>query len=107
MNPLWYCIILISGLAICAGIYREMVESRLPRPKVLPLSDDDLALQAHYLRAEELRQAQARYAREATRRHYEFITWPAIQWEDRRRQIEASQESARLARHMENLRRTA
>ena len=90
---IWILILTVSAIAIWAGIHRASEDQK---PKVFPLSDDDLALQAHYLKAEETRQMNARYARESTRRRYEFITWPAILWEDRKRQIEAAREAARI-----------
>lgn len=86
MTPLWSLILAVMAVAFCLGIYQAMQEA--PRPKIRPLSDDDKALQAHFLKAEETRQEHYRVTREATRRHYEGITWPAICWAYRERQMQ-------------------
>lgn len=86
MTPLWSLILAVMAVAFCLGIYQAMQEA--PHPKIRPLSDDDKALQAHFEKVEKDRQERARNAREATRRHYEGITWPAICWAYRERQMQ-------------------
>lgn len=63
-----------------------VVASGRPR-KIYPLSPDDMALWAHYLKADADKVKTLRRQSEAIRRHYEGITWPAIQWEVRKREI--------------------
>lgn len=98
-------LIIAAGLLVCRGLFLVTEDGDRPENKVYPLSDDDQALHAHYIAAENYRQATARASREATRRHYEGITWPAIQREVERRRVEAQQEEARKFRHAMNLER--
>lgn len=96
-------LVIAAGLLVCRGLFLVMEDADRPENKVYLLSDDDQALWAHYLAAENYRQATARACREATRRRYEFITWPAVQQEIERRRIEAQQEAGRVARRLESL----
>lgn len=58
-----------------------------PSGKVYPLSTDDAALNKYFLDVERDRTKGLRKSSEAIRRRYEGITWPAMCWELRQREI--------------------
>lgn len=82
-------IIIAIGAAICWGMYQVICDMDMDASpaKVYPLSDDDAALQAHFIAAEKFRAADLRRCSEAIRRHYEGITWPAMCWEVKLREF--------------------
>lgn len=101
---------MIAGFAIitlaiyaCLGIYQVMKDRDAKsqvKPKVYPLSDDDMALWEHDLGLEALKIAELRSTREASRKCYEYTTWPAICWAYRGRQIDS--ENIRERAHQTN-----
>ena len=73
----------LATWAICLAIgvlfWREFTAEG--RPTVRPLRMDEEAAQGLYRIGAGAEVARRRHTREATRRHYEGITWPAIQQE--------------------------
>lgn len=48
---MWPLILILCGIAVCLGIYAEMVaqhESKTPKPKIRPLTPDEESARKHY-----------------------------------------------------------
>lgn len=93
-------LILTTAALVCLAI---LLGDEKPRPTVWLATEDDHAWHKILVARERAKVHTLRHTREAARRRYEFVTWPAICWEVRRREIESDMAEARKARHLENL----
>lgn len=76
-----YLIPLALFIALCAAVYHSNAQTRKA------IQDDSEASQALYRKRDAEKVAKLRHEREASRRHYEGITYPAMVWEYRKREI--------------------
>ena len=79
-------IFLAAAVGLCLGIYQAM-KDRDPRPKATPMTDDQAALQGIYRKNDDEKVKRMKSTRVADQKIYEYITWPAMCWEQRRREM--------------------
>ena len=84
----WVTIYVFTGAAVwlCLGIYRLMRDQD-PKPKITTMTDDQAALQGIYRKNDEEKVKHMKSTRVADLKRYEYITWPAMCWEQRRREM--------------------
>lgn len=79
-------LITLTLIIVCVGLLFAWLRPRR-KPKIYLMSEDDKALWDHDRKKDEDKVLAMRHTRECDRRRYEGITWPAMLWEHRARQI--------------------
>ena len=83
---IWALIPLLVFAAFCL-LFPVISEDPIKRPKCYLASEVDAAIHGAFHEIEMRKVETLRHTRESARRHYEGITWPAIQWEIRKREL--------------------